>query len=304
MKRILNCFSSDFKESTGKEIVQSIQASEGRTIMAEVGSHFQPLYSDVSNPEIATAFGADFLLLNLFDVDNPSVNGIDADESHVIERLKELTGRLIGINLEPVDTDADAAESLDDLPKGRQAAEESLQKAKELGIDFVCLTGNPKTGVTNDEILAAIHRANKVFGDDGFIIAGKMHGAGVRGEAGQGIINEETIEQFVAAGADVILIPSPGTVPGITMEDAQKWATSAHKHDALAMLSIGTSQEGSDAATIRQIALQNKMVGADIHHIGDAGYTGIAIPENIMDYSIAIRGKRHTIVRMAGSVNR
>src|SRR5699024_11421071 len=77
-----------------------------------------------------------------------------------------------------------------------------------------------------------------------------------------------------------------------------------HKHDALAMLSIGTSQEGSDAATIRQIALQNKMVGADIHHIGDAGYTGIAIPENIMDYSIAIRGKRHTIVRMAGSVNR
>jgi len=304
MKRILNCFSSDFKKLSGKETVQSIQASEGRTVMAEVGSHFQPLYSDISNPEIATAFGADFLLLNLFDVDHPSVNGIDADGSHVIERLKELTGRQIGINLEPVDIDSDAAENLDNLPKGRQATDESLKKAKELGIDFVCLTGNPKTGVTNDEILSAIYRADKVFGEDGFIIAGKMHGAGVRGEAGQSIIDEKTIEQFIVAGADVILIPSPGTVPGISIEEARKWVTTIHKHDALAMLSIGTSQEGSDAATIRQIALQNKMVGADIHHIGDAGYTGIAIPENIMDYSIAIRGKRHTIVRMAGSVNR
>ena len=46
-----------------------------------------------------------------------------------------------------------------------------------------------------------------------------------------------------------------------------------------------------------------KMTGTDIHHIGDAGYK-TANPENIMDYSIAIRGKRHTYIRMARSVNR
>jgi hypothetical protein len=46
------------------------------------------------------------------------------------------------------------------------------------------------------------------------------------------------------------------------------------------------------------------MTGTDLHHIGDAGYAGVAIPENIMDYSIAIKGKRHTYFRMARSVNR
>ncbi|HBT16182.1 MAG TPA: PEP phosphonomutase, partial [Firmicutes bacterium] len=47
-----------------------------------------------------------------------------------------------------------------------------------------------------------------------------------------------------------------------------------------------------------------KMTGTDLHHLGDAGYPGIAIPENIMSYSIAIRGKRHTYSRMARSINR
>ena len=67
---------------------------------------------------------------------------------------------------------------------------------------------------------------------------------------------------------------------------------------------IGTSQEGADTATIRQIAFLCKMTGTDIHHIGDTGYPGTAIPENIMAYSIAIRGVRHTYHRMAASVNR
>ena len=70
------------------------------------------------------------------------------------------------------------------------------------------------------------------------------------------------------------------------------------------MTSIGTSQEGSNSETIRNIALNAKMAGADIHHIGDTGYVGVALPENIMAYSIAIRGVRHTYHRMASSPNR
>jgi len=69
-------------------------------------------------------------------------------------------------------------------------------------------------------------------------------------------------------------------------------------------LTTGTSQEGADESTIRQIALNSKMAGADMFHIGDAGVAGIAIPENIMAYSIVVRGKRHTYVRMASSVLR
>ena len=70
------------------------------------------------------------------------------------------------------------------------------------------------------------------------------------------------------------------------------------------MTAIGTSQEGADTATIRQIALMCKMTGTDVHHLGDAGYGGMALPENIQTYSVAVRGIRHTYHRMAASVNR
>ena len=47
-----------------------------------------------------------------------------------------------------------------------------------------------------------------------------------------------------------------------------------------------------------------KMAGADIHHIGDSGYMGMALPENIMAYGTVIRGIRHQYHRMAQSIRR
>jgi hypothetical protein len=302
MKRLLDCTASDFRKMNGKELKQSIKASEGRVIVSEVIGAFQPLYPAVTNAELAAAFGADLLLLNFFDVFEPQVKGLDTNEhDQIVKRLKELTGRPIGLNLEPVDPNAKKLEELTELPKGRIATEESLHEAKRLGFEFVCLTGNPKTGVTNGEIVKAIEKAKHIFGDDGMIIAGKMHGAGVENETGGDIVSEDVVEQFIKAGADVILMPSPGTVPGVTLEKTEKLVRFAHEKGALVMLTIGTSQEGADEQTIRQIALTSKMAGADLFHIGDAGYHGIAVPENIMSYSIAIRGKRHTYIRMARS---
>ena len=73
---------------------------------------------------------------------------------------------------------------------------------------------------------------------------------------------------------------------------------------ALTLTAIGTSQEGSDPATIREIALMCKMTGTDMHHLGDAGYGGMALPENILEYGKVIRGVRHTYHRMAASIRR
>ena len=70
------------------------------------------------------------------------------------------------------------------------------------------------------------------------------------------------------------------------------------------MTAIGTSQEGADVDTIRRIALMCKMAGADVHHIGDTGVPGMALPQNILAYSVAVRGERHTYHRMACSINR
>ena len=305
MKRLLDCSASDFLNMTGQELKQSIRASEGRVIMTETMTTPEPLYPDITNAELAASFGSDIVLLNLFDVSDPAVRGLDVENGdEVIYELKRLIGRPVGVNLEPVDAGADASEALDEVPDGRLASAESLERARELGFDFVCLTGNPKTGVTNEMTIEAIRNARKIFGDDGLIISGKMHGAGVSGESGGDIISEHVIEQFTAAGADIILMPAPGTVPGMTVDKAQKYVDCAHENGALALLTIGTSQEGADEHTIRQIALNSKMAGADMYHLGDTGYYGIAVPENIMTYSIAVRGRRHTYVRMGRSVNR
>ncbi|UFJ40570.1 haloacid dehalogenase-like hydrolase [Brevibacillus humidisoli] len=305
MKRLLDCTASDFQKMNGQQLKQSIKAAEGRVLLAEVIGAVPPLYGGVTNAEIAAAFGADLILLNIFDVFAPSVAGLEVDDPQtVVQRLKQYTGRPIGLNLEPVDLTLSAASRFDQLPPGRVASERSFAEAKQLGFDFICLTGNPKTGVTNAEITAAIAKARQVMGDDTLIIAGKMHGAGVDAEVGESLVGEADIVSFVEAGADVILLPSPGTIPGITLEVCREMVRTVHRHGALAITATGTSQEGSDEQTIRQIALYSKMAGADLYHIGDAGYMGIAVPENIMQYSIVVRGRRHTYVRMASSVMR
>ena len=128
--------------------------------------------------EIAAAFGADLILLNLFDVFEPNVSGLDVkDAQDTVKRLKELTGRLIGVNLEPVDPDAKMESIKFELPKGRIATTESMRRAEELGFNFVCFTGNLGSGVTNKMIVQAVKTAKENF--SGMIIAGKMHGAGV-----------------------------------------------------------------------------------------------------------------------------
>ena len=118
---------------------------------------------------------------------------------------------------------------------------------------------------------------------------------------GRSILTDEDIDAFADAGADIILMPAPGTVPGVTQEMVGALAAHAHQLGKLALSSIGTSQEGADVQTIRSIALMSKMAGIDIHHIGDSGYTGIAVPENLIAYSEAIRGRRHTLRDMARS---
>ena len=91
----------------------------------------------------------------------------------------------------------------------------------------------------------------------------------------------------------------------MTVDYGKELVDYVHSLGKLTITSIGTSQEGADEWTIRTIALNSKMTGTDIHHIGDAGMSpGMATPENIMIYSIVIKGKRHTYRRMARSVNR
>ena len=293
--RLISANSSELLKINGEELKQSIKASEGRTVLSE-NVVIQPAIDGLTMSEIAAAFGADLILLNLFDVFEPKVSGLEVkDAKDTVKRLKELTGRPIGVNLEPVDPDAKMESTKFELPKGRIATAESMRRAEELGFNFVCYSGS---GVTNKMIVQAVRTAKENF--SGMIIAGKMHGAGVD----EPVADEESVKAMIDAGADVILVPAVGTVPGFTSDELIKIVKIVHQHDGLVMSTIGTSQESSGKDVIREIALKNKTCSVDIQHIGDAAWGVLSPTETIFELSKTIRGLNHTISRMARSINR
>lgn len=296
MKRFLNLKPSEMVKLNKDELLNSIKSSEGRIIMTESIVLKSP--SDgITGAEVAKSFGGDLILLNMLDVFNPGIVGIDSKENPV-KRLKELVSRPIGLNLEPVDLNANNMDEIHKISEGRTATKKSLMRANELGLDFVCFTGNPGTGVSNEKIIDAIKLAKEYF--NGAIIAGKMHSSGID----EKIVSIDTTRKFLDAGADIILLPALYTTPGTKEEELRECVEYIHERGKLALSTIGTSQESSSRDVINKIALINKSIGFDIQHIGDSGYGGIANPENILEISQAIRGMRHTISLIARSIRR
>lgn len=297
VKRLLSANASEIVEMTATELKQSIKASDGRVVLSENVVTRTPVIPDITNAELARAFGADLILLNGLDAFDPKVVNVDEDKQ-VINELRRLVCRPIGVNLEPVDETATMSEEKLNIIEGRQASSKTVKALEKLGINFICMTGNPGTGVTNDKIVNAISETRKHF--TGLIIAGKMHSAGVD----EPVITETYVDQFIDAGADIILVPSIGTVPGFDEEQLKNIVKAVHRREGLVMSAIGTSQESSDPSTIRDFAIRNKICGVDIQHIGDAGYCGLAPVNNIFELSKAIRGERHTVSMIARSIQR
>lgn len=307
--RLIDCNPSDFSKFTAADLVESIRNSEGRVVMSEVIAISPPLIDKVSNVELAAAFGADIVLLNLYDVYAPQIMGMPSKNENqrkvsfgqsspgagmTLRDVKEWIGRPVGLNLEPIENSAAITS------QGRLAFVQNAQLAVEQGADFIMITGNPGTGVTLDGILKSLCEIKAAVGNTAVIMAGKMHAAGTN-ETSASI---KHVEAFIEAGAQIVGIPAPGTIPGMTLEIAQTLIAAIHRVGGLALTAFGTSQEGSTINVIEQIALMSKMAGADIQHIGDAGTIGMAVPENITALSMAIRGRRHTWHRMAASHKR
>jgi len=308
VKRLISADTSDVVQMDGAELKQSIKASEGRVIASENVVVHEAI-DGLTTSELAAAFGADLILLNALDVLNPVILGLypgeetlDTAKPHYdkksIQHLQELVGRPIGVNLEPVDPEANMAEDRLEIPQGRRVSVETLIEAENLGLNFIVLTGNPGTGVTNEQIAKNVVIAKENF--NGMIIAGKMHGAGVD----EPVISKEAAREFLDAGADVLLVPAVGTVPGLDEKELKEIVELAHSQGGLVMSAIGTSQEGSGPGFLENIAIRNKICGVDIQHIGDAAWRIQSPVENIYPLSKAIRGERHTIQRMARSINR
>ncbi|MGD8110840.1 dihydrodipicolinate synthase [Vibrio sp. TRT 17S01] len=288
-KRIFDYTAEDLRHASRKQIVNSIRNSEGRTLMVENVVAITPPLDVVSGAEIAAAFGADMITLNCLDVMKPAIKILseNPDETMSIAEVKAATGRLIGCNLEPIPDD------VKHVDVGRTVTKETVQKAVELGLDYVMLTGNPGNCVTQETILDAISLVRSVS-QELIIVAGKMHAGGVGND-----YNLSIVPAFAEAGADIMMFPAPYTTPGVDPTLAREMMSAVHKTGMLGMLAIGTSQEGADESYIEQVAIAAKAAGADVVHIGDGGYSGIAPPENIMKLGITLRGRRHQYKRMA-----
>jgi hypothetical protein len=267
VKRTLDCGPADFQKMDGGALLEAVRRSEGRTILCEVLWPAPPLVDGVSNAEVAVAFGADLVLLNMFDGED-------------LAGLKGRLGRPVGVNVEPSE----------DVPPHRRADRENLRRFADA--DFIVVTANPDAEVGIEEMLSAVGLVRETL-PGALVFAGKMHGSG-----GKGMVEEGEISRLAEA-SDAVLIPAPGTVPGSREPLVAELAGAAHATGALVVATVGTSQEGADVETVRELALAAKRAGADVLHLGDAGVSGITEPMNVLAASIAIRGRRHAYRRMA-----
>ena len=194
MKRIIDCRSSDFLNMTRRDLLDSIANCEGRAICCETVGSYQPMLGDVTNAEFAAAMGADILLLNLFDCNDPQINALPKCEPmERVKMLKKLTGRPIGINLEPVEQELETGESMWAMTSGRKATLENARRAADMGVNMILLTGNPGMGVTNEAIEQTLRLYKRELGDRLVLAAGKMHAAGILTEGAEKIITQEDV---------------------------------------------------------------------------------------------------------------
>lgn len=283
--RLLDLDRESLSGLRGSALTAAVAASEGRTIVAEVVAGAVGLASGVHDAEVVAALGADVILLNLIET-AASDNGWTFPGLGSLRSLDELArrlGRPVGVNLEP-----------GDVPGPRQATAEGARRLLADGAALIVLTANPGTGSTYADLTRVCGDLRATAGPDAALWAGKMHHAGVR-EA----VTPQVLVSLVEAGADGVLLPVPGTVPGVTRESAREACAAAQDAGAVVLGTVGTSQEGTHVQVARALALAAKEVGVDAHHLGDAGLGCAPDPELVYAWSVAVRGRRHTWRRMA-----
>ena len=159
-KRLIDCTARELASYNKAELLQSITESEGRVLATETIGTVTPMLVNITNAEFVTSLGSDLIMLNVFDVQHPVINGLpEPVPEDTIREVKRLTGRMVAINLEPAAVQADGEVSVWSLTEGRRATVENAKKAADMGVDMIVLTGNPGVGVDNQAINQALKNA-------------------------------------------------------------------------------------------------------------------------------------------------
>ena len=305
--RLISAKASQVSTYNGRQLKEAIFKSEGRVLMGQTYLKNPILFPNCTSIELMFAFGGDMVLLNGFDFRNPQtcpgLQGFD------YQGIKDLVGgRPVGIYMgcpkEGLDLTSDYLYDL----AGMICTEENLKKCKDWGISFIILGGNPGSGTSIKDVVRWTKKAREICGEDMLIFAGKWEDGINEKVLGDPLANydaKEIIKELIDAGVDCIDLPAPGSRHGISVDMIRELVEYIHsyKPGTLAMTFLNSSVECADPDTIRLIALKMKETGADIHAIGDGGFSGCTSPENIHQLSVSLKGRHYTYFRIA-SVNR
>lgn len=299
--RILDAAPRELLAMNGAALKVSIAAAEGRTIAAEVIAPYQSPVDGVTHGEIAAVMGADLVILDQYDTLQPQISGAPADllsQPAPLYAYAELIGRPVGLNLIVADARQGA------FLGGRLVNPANVERAVKQGCRIINLYTRPKIGGTHEGMLAAARMIHEVAGDDALLIGVPSFSRPAPRSAEATRAYYEDALALVAAGCAGIALPMPGSKQGWAFDAAAAIVDAVRGAGALAWLFLTGSIEGAPEALITQMALQAKQIGADAYRIDEAGLSGMPVPENILAFSLAIRGRQHTFRRMASSRQR
>lgn len=294
--RILDADSSQLLAMTGSQLAESIRLAEGRTVAAEVQCDVQPPVDAVSNGELAAAFGADLVALDRYDVTRPAIAGVALDLMEPLRAYARLLGRPVAVNLMVAGAEASLA--------GRAFTQANAELATLQGVTTLFVYVRPKHGGTHEQMVRQVSAVSAALG-------GRVMLVGVPSflrAAPRTIANLDAfrrdIDALAKAGCMGIALPMPGSKQGWTIDLAGTLVDHTHAAGTLAWLFVTHSVEGAPQSVMSALALDAKHTGADAIRLDEAGPSGMPPPENIMAFSLALRGVRHTYRRMAASILR
>jgi hypothetical protein len=298
VKRLLDANASDFAAMNARDLAESIRAAEGRTLAAEVICTSEPPVEGISHGELAAAMSADIIVLDGFDPHAPIIRGAPTLGDTPLTTYKRLLGRPIGINM----IVADPIQSM--TLGGRLVSETNIYTAAAQGVDMVFLYVRPKQGGTAAMQANAARKIKQQYSEHLLLVGVPSFSKPAPRDA-NGIADfQREISALVNAGCEAVAFPMPGSKQGWQFAHTAQLIDFTHAHGALVWLFITGSVEGAGTATMSDLALLGKQLGADAFRLDEAGLSGMTPPENILAFSLALRGARHTYRRMASSILR
>lgn len=301
--RLITAKPSQIATYTGRQLREAILKSEGRVAMGQTYLNSPILMPTCTSTELMFHFGADMVMLNGFNFADPrKANGMQGFD--YVELKKLANGRPVGIYMGCPKEGIDWSDPRMSELSGMMYSKENVLKAKEWGVSFIVLGGNPNSGTSIKDVIKATKECREVCGEDMLIFAGKWEDGIEEKVLGDPLATYdayEVIDQLIEAGADIIDFPAPGSRHGITVERIRELIEYTHRKGALAMSFLNSNVEAADIDTIRQITLWMKQTGCDVHAIGDGGFGGGTWPENIYQMAITLKGKAYTWQQMATS---